>query len=819
MVVIGLRMALERNPPPGSSHGDARPTVLLVQAPSERASALRNTLDHEFHVFVAETVPAGIDILKKHSIAVILADQQMPDMGGLEFFKEAVRYSPRSKRVILAGNEIGVAVGAVNNGRVHGILRQSWDENELNAVMHHLMNVERLEAENARLVEVLRGKNDELLRKERLLAQSLDKRGQELLRSNAELEKANAELKRLTYRDGVTGLYNHGSFHERLREEIARARRYRKPLTLVMADIDAFKVFNEAHGHQCGDELLKAVATIMAGQTRASDVVTRYGGEEFGILLPETNKEGGRIKAERLRELINHASLPGTTDGERLSLSYGVAEYPTDADTAIDLVSSAQHALHIAKRLGRDRVQVYGEGQASLEGWDGPVGALTTSREPAVPEYAEQLGEIVQLLERQKMLDCLFIDLDRLRRVEQEYGSVTHGNLLTRAGDILHEMRGSRIREHDVLCRLADGDSFLIFLAPSRDDRVSQTLGPHKNGTGLALQELDQVAERISAWLDRALAPEVYDLLHDVARTAVGYARVLQNPMIKPERQVAKLVEEARESAGIMRKRRLSREKEYLQEIILGEGLRSYYQPIVNLDTGQIFGYEALTRGPRKTPLESPLALFSTAEDVDLLFELDRACFRGAIQRAQGLQPVHRLFVNILPPSFYDHTFIGAEVDKLLESLSIQPSNVVFEITERQAIENFANFRRALSVYTSAGFGVAIDDVGTKHSNLEAVIALRPDFVKLSDVMTRGIARSAIKREMIKSLLKFSLSIDAMIVAEGIETQSDMACLHDLGVRYGQGYFLARPGPPFPPLRGQALRKLKLGRKGKKPSS
>jgi len=174
------------------------------------------------------------------------------------------------------------------------------------------------------------------------------------------------------------------------------------------------------------------------------------------------------------------------------------------------------------------------------------------------------------------------------------------------------------------------------------------------------------VADRIANWIDRALVRDIYDLLHDTPRTAVGYARVLSNPMIKPERLVAKLVEEARESARLQRRRRLQREKERLQEIILGGGLQTHYQPIVNLDTGEIFGYEALTRGPRKTALESPLALFATAEEVDLLFELDRACFRGALMRAGGLAPVHRLFINILPPSFYDHTFIGAEVDRLL---------------------------------------------------------------------------------------------------------------------------------------------------------
>jgi EAL domain-containing protein (putative c-di-GMP-specific phosphodiesterase class I) len=276
--------------------------------------------------------------------------------------------------------------------------------------------------------------------------------------------------------------------------------------------------------------------------------------------------------------------------------------------------------------------------------------------------------------------------------------------------------------------------------------------------------------------------------------------------MVRAERLVVQLLADSKDSANLMRKRQAQRDKDLLQEIILGEGLTPVYQPIVNLDSGDIFGFEALTRGPRKSPLEAPLALFSVAEEVDLLFELDRACFRGALRGAIGIEPIHRLFVNLLPLSFYDASFIETEVSALLEAANLTPANVVFEITEQRAIENFASFKRALAVYTGMGFGVAVDDVGTKHSNLEAVMALRPHFVKLSDVLTRGAAKSTVKREMLRSLGRISEAIDAVMVAEGIETPDDLVVLKDLGVKYGQGYFLARPGAPFPRLRASVKR-------------
>jgi hypothetical protein len=159
--------------------------------------------------------------------------------------------------------------------------------------------------------------------------------------------------------------------------------------------------------------------------------------------------------------------------------------------------------------------------------------------------------------------------------------------------------------------------------------------------------------------------------------------------------------------------------------------------------------------------------------------------------------------------SFYDSAFIEIEVGNLISAAGLTPANIVFEITERLAIENFASFKRALAAYTAMGFGVAIDDVGTRHSNLETVMSLRPHFIKISDVLVRGIARSTVKREMLRSLRHIAETIDAVMIAEGIEHFEDVMALRDLGLRYGQGYYMARPGPPFPTLRDDVRAELR----------
>jgi EAL domain-containing protein (putative c-di-GMP-specific phosphodiesterase class I) len=161
--------------------------------------------------------------------------------------------------------------------------------------------------------------------------------------------------------------------------------------------------------------------------------------------------------------------------------------------------------------------------------------------------------------------------------------------------------------------------------------------------------------------------------------------------------------------------------------------------------------------------------------------------------------------LNLLPQSYYDTHFIEHEVVRLLDAAGLTPANLVFEITERLAIENFTAFRQALSRYTDMGFGVAIDDVGTRHSNLESVMALRPHFIKLSEILCRGVSHSTVKREMVRSLVRIAETIDAVTVAEGIESLEDLDALRDLGARFGQGYFLARPAFSFPEVEEHAI--------------
>ena len=169
-----------------------------------------------------------------------------------------------------------------------------------------------------------------------------------------ELESTNARLKETSFKDDVTGLYNRRFFTIRLEEEISRYRRFNHPVSMVLLDLDGFKSVNDDLGHTVGDETLRDVAQILMKHSRGINVVSRYGGDEFAILLVETSKAGARLYAERIREVVSRFRF---THGKPLTASLGVASLPDDAAaSAEELFKMADEALYAAKRSGKNQV-------------------------------------------------------------------------------------------------------------------------------------------------------------------------------------------------------------------------------------------------------------------------------------------------------------------------------------------------------------------------------------------------------------------------------------------------------------------------------
>ena len=182
------------------------------------------------------------------------------------------------------------------------------------------------------------------------------------LANQAAIAIDNAKLYELATKDGLTKLYINRHFMTLLENEVRRCSRYKHNMSVIMLDIDDFKLINDNCGHLVGDQILREVSNQILTTVRKIDVAARYGGEEFVILLPETTKEGAGIIAERLRK--NIANLRVNTNDDKVvttTVSMGISQFPNDGATAEEMIESADKALYHSKRNGKNVVSVYGE--------------------------------------------------------------------------------------------------------------------------------------------------------------------------------------------------------------------------------------------------------------------------------------------------------------------------------------------------------------------------------------------------------------------------------------------------------------------------
>jgi diguanylate cyclase len=182
--------------------------------------------------------------------------------------------------------------------------------------------------------------------------------GQTVYRLSRQVQRANQELKALSVTDGLTGLPNHTAWEQAVEREFARARRYAQPAAVLMLDLDHFKAVNDTHGHAAGDAVLRAAGAVLRQLLRALDVPGRYGGEEFGVLLPATDLAGAATIAERIRARLDARPLVGVgAGGLRVTASIGCAALHAADASAEAWIARADRALYRAKAAGRNRCE------------------------------------------------------------------------------------------------------------------------------------------------------------------------------------------------------------------------------------------------------------------------------------------------------------------------------------------------------------------------------------------------------------------------------------------------------------------------------
>ncbi len=259
--------------------------------------------------------------------------------------------------------------------------------------------------------------------------------------------------------------------------------------------------------------------------------------------------------------------------------------------------------------------------------------------------------------------------------------------------------------------------------------------------------------------------------------------------------------------------------EESLRTILLGRLLTPRFQPILDLSTGQVLGYEGLVRGPSNTPLHNPVNLFRVARHCRLLVELESCCLQVLAQAYGASGQTACLFVNVSPTALM-HAF-QHESRELpdLSSLGLSPGQVVIELTESDPTLAWEPLLAAADHYRDRGFSIALDDLGEGFASLRLWSALRPDFVKIDSHFVQGVSFDPVKHQFLRSIQELAMRTGARTVAEGLESEADLATVQELGIGYGQGYVLGRPAAvPLQPQISWVRRRQPAGPEGLGPT-
>jgi EAL domain-containing protein (putative c-di-GMP-specific phosphodiesterase class I) len=402
-----------------------------------------------------------------------------------------------------------------------------------------------------------------------------------------------------------------------------------------------------------------------------------------------------------------------------------------------------------------------------------------------ITSFREVHPRLVEYFREEGALGVVLVDLTPLARIERSFGATAYTTLRSQVDPLLGEAK-AHVREDDILTRdEREPDRYLFFLT-----------GKRKTKNPFAAVDLQRLCDRVESFVTPRVARLTVPYLRERPAVEVGHGFALWSPLENEDRQILRLIEDAQATAELRRRLRERDQKDAVVEIIVNRSLWSAFQPIVQMETRDILGYEGLSRGPRGGPLEYPMALFGNAARFDLVDELERACRRQVFVDWEYFGSPTRLFVNTVPATVRDVSFLGRGVlDYLGPRLS--PSKVTLEITEGQVIENLNLYREAMHSFLDLGFTFAIDDVGAGYSGLETIANIGASYLKIDMGLVRNIHEKKVSQQVVKAILDMGSAVGAAVIGEGIETQEEADTLKGLGLRYAQGYFFGRPMDPY----------------------
>lgn len=248
--------------------------------------------------------------------------------------------------------------------------------------------------------------------------------------------------------------------------------------------------------------------------------------------------------------------------------------------------------------------------------------------------------------------------------------------------------------------------------------------------------------------------------------------------------------------------------KEDFNDILKNQRIKPVFQPIVSLTDGKIIGYEALSRIVKPKEIQNSEELFFLAGLYGKIWELEQLCRSKILEHYHLLQSEKnekKLFLNVNPMVIHDSQFHIGFTSQYLKQYNLESDNIIFEVTERSAVDDMRGFKDTINHYKSQGYKIAIDDAGSCYSGLNLICDIVPHYLKLDIALINDIHKDAIKYAMVKAMVEFANLTNIQLIAEGIEQEDELKTLLTLGVHNGQGYFIRKPNEELKGIEKNAL--------------
>lgn len=649
------------------------------------------------------------------------------------------------------------------------------------------------------------------------------------------VERQNKELHFLATRDSLTGCLNRRAFTEQFDYAFKEAQKNNTELSCFMADIDHFKKVNDTFGHATGDEVIKLLAEILHATARKVDLVGRYGGEEFCVVLPGLTIEQAFAVAERIRLRLNDESIKRYETGPHVTASFGVSSLKDNPVSPSEMNNFADEALYVAKKSGRNRVIYWQPATETISPDKGSLDenlpnnnidekietdSLTKLQERIIElesiatqfsaelEYSKNYDaltglpnqslfydRISQVIERGnrggQLAAVLIIDIGMFNQVNTTLGRNAGDKVLTETSERLK----TKLRKYDAISRMTisrfGGDEFAVLLTDLATkeavtwvvNRLQETLAEPVDIAGNNIF----IASHIGISLYPSDGSSVDDLINN-AMTAKNYSKQLDSETHY------QFFDEHMQELSI---KQINLDKE-LRDSILYENWALLYQPKIGIKSNSIQGVEALIRWKHPSRgLLSPNEFIEFAEQRGLIVPIGDWVIRTAclqLQEWMSLGVDCKISVNVSAMQLRQEDFVS-KIFRILTSYGVPPRQLELEVTESTLMNNFDVALTSLKRLSSRGFSIAIDDFGTGYSSLSYLKNLPINTLKIDRTFIKDICKDENDKKIVQALISMAHSLGMTVVAEGVENQDQFELLAEYSCDQIQGYLISKPIP------------------------